>query len=59
MHAAGVQANLDLPNENEDAFSDTINRRIVCSRVQGTGRHNIFIDTFLTSYPVCTSNYSI
>jgi len=49
----------DLPKDNKDAFSDTINIRIVCSRIQGTDSQNTFIDTFLTRYSVSTTHYSI
>lgn len=59
MHSSGVQANLDLPKENADAFSDTINIRIVCCTVQSADTHNIYIDTFLTRYSVSTSHYSL
>lgn len=58
MHTSGMQANLDLPKENKDAFSDIINMRIVCSRVKGADSHNIFINIFLTRYSVSTSHYS-
>lgn len=59
MHISARQANLYLPKENGDAFSDTTNIRTICSRVQDIDCHNIIIDTFLIRYFVICSNFSV